>query len=217
MHTGTTYIQYFLGHPTGCFFYLEQNSFVWLLVCQQYVRNCFSRFSTLTLLSSARAFAHAKSVRGTSEVLCFGHRQPRISSLHLTSLWRHELLQILRLGQSLFEGCHSLHDQFQSATSPSHLSAQEYAWKQMSVTPPLTLSSFSSWGVGRGGGAFAYRLSLCLCVCPPIPASHHRDLHPPIADPALHTIRCTLPWCCFFYKRGPVFTFVFTSSWTMLL
>lgn len=44
---------------------------------------------------------------GTPVVLCFGHSQPCISLLHLTSLWRHELLHILRLGQSLCEGPNS--------------------------------------------------------------------------------------------------------------
>lgn len=137
---------------------------------------------TLTHSGSESALGHAKTVRGTSGVLCFGHGQPSISSLHLTLLWRHELLQFLRLGQSLFGGCHSLHDQFQSATSSSHLSVQDSAWKQMSVTPPLTSSSFSWWG----GGLHAYRPSLCLCVCPqtlPLASpfstpTHHRS-HPP--------------------------------------
>lgn len=89
------------------------------------IRSFSSLCFCLTLRGPESSLARAKSVRRTSGVPCFGRGLPSISSLHLTSLWRHELLQILRLGQSLFEGptrcCHSLHDQYQSASGPSHL------------------------------------------------------------------------------------------------
>lgn len=41
---------------------------------------------TMTICDSELVLGHAKPVRGTSGVLCFGHGQPSISSLHLTSL-----------------------------------------------------------------------------------------------------------------------------------
>lgn len=69
--------------------------------------------------------------------------------------------------------------------------------------PPLLHSLGWGWE-----GVAAYRWSQCLCVCPPppYPAPHLPFLpHPPITDPTLHSIRCTLPWCCFFYKEGACF------------
>lgn len=112
----------------------------------------------------------------------FRHGQASISSLHRTSLWRHELLQILRFGQSLFEACHSLHDQFQSSTGSSHL---KYAQLCMitNVRHPAIHSLFILWV--WWGGVVPYRLSLSLCVCPqnlpltPVSTPTHLRSHPP--------------------------------------
>lgn len=49
----------------------------------------------------------------------------------------------------------------------------------------------------------AYRWGQCLWMWPPNPAPHLPSLpHPPITDPTLHSIRCTLPWCWIFIWRA---------------
>lgn len=56
-------------------------------------------------------------------------------------------------------------------------------------------------GRGQGWGPCAYRFKpVFMCAPPPTPPhpfsfspSHQPKLHPPSAEPALHTIRCTLP------------------------
>ena len=62
----------------------------------------------------------------------------------------------------------------------------------------------------------AYRWGLCLWMCPQtLPLNLPPLPHPPITDPNLQSIRCILPWCCFFYMRGACFQI--HVGWTMWL
>lgn len=153
---------------------------------------------SLTLCGPETTLAHARSVKGTSGVLCFGHGQPSISSLHLTSLWRHELLQILRLGQSLFEGPTR---PLPLSTRPLPICRWPFPFNRVSICmktnvchPPNSPSLHSLGEVAVGGGWVPID-EACVYVCAPYPPSLP---HPPITDPTLLCIRCTLPWCCFF-------------------
>lgn len=115
------------------------------------------------------------------------HGQADISSLHLTPLWKRELLQIFGVlteppttAAPAGPHTHSTH------TSPSSNRASQCVKmfpKQMSVTPPLRPRERKREEERRTGRT------------PPMrPPQRPR---PPVPTPIFLSIRCILPWYCF--------------------
>lgn len=76
---------------------------------------------------------------------------------------------------------------------------------------PLTLLFVPSVGAWEGGGWQPID-GACVYVCVPLDSCPALP-HPPTTDPTLQSIRCTLPWCCFFYEKGGV-KFSDSHAWT---
>lgn len=98
-------------------------------------------------LWSRTGFCSCPYCQGNIRGAVFWPWPTRISSLHLTSLWKHELLQILRLRQSPFDGptrcCHHLQDQYQSGHWPFRVNCVRICIKTngwgLQMTPVLCL------------------------------------------------------------------------------